>query len=149
MERIAQLRGEFFAKHQRVPLADDMEWVELVQRELGKQVETGKQLLREEMLRSNERGAEVLRLRALLLSEQNKLAVATSALGRIADPRNVHIFGQDARVVAADALKNEAEKTGCEAPLEAGQWWGFCGQTDMGQSLPALCTECGGDMKRA
>ena len=33
---------------------------------------------------------------------------------------------------------------GCGKQLAKGQWWGFCGETDMGQTLPALCTECGG-----
>lgn len=33
---------------------------------------------------------------------------------------------------------------GCGKLLAKGQWWGFCGETDMGQTLPALCTECGG-----
>ena len=37
----------------------------------------------------------------------------------------------------------------CGKPLAAGQWWGFCGETDMGQTAPALCTECGGDLKLA
>lgn len=32
----------------------------------------------------------------------------------------------------------------CGRPLAAGQWWTFCGETDMGQSAPALCTTCGG-----
>ena len=38
--------------------------------------------------------------------------------------------------------------TGCRAKLAPGQWWAFCGETDF-DSLPALCTECGGDLKRA
>lgn len=33
---------------------------------------------------------------------------------------------------------------GCDKPLAKGQWWGFCGETDMGQTMPALCTHCGG-----
>jgi len=33
---------------------------------------------------------------------------------------------------------------GCGKKLAKGQWWGFCGETDMGQTLPALCTHCGG-----
>lgn len=28
--------------------------------------------------------------------------------------------------------------------LAPGQWWSYCGETDMGQTLPFLCTECGG-----
>lgn len=38
---------------------------------------------------------------------------------------------------------------GCGADLAPGQWFTFCGETDMGQSLPALCIECGGSFKRA
>ena len=35
----------------------------------------------------------------------------------------------------------------CNKPLAAGQWWNFCGETDMGQTMPALCIECGGEYK--
>lgn len=38
---------------------------------------------------------------------------------------------------------------GCRAQLAPGQHWAFCGETDMGQSLPALCTACGGEYRRA
>lgn len=38
---------------------------------------------------------------------------------------------------------------GCRAKLAPGQWWGWCGETDMGQTAPALCIECGGQFKRA
>ncbi len=38
---------------------------------------------------------------------------------------------------------------GCGSKLSTGQYWGFCGETDMGQSVPALCTECGGTLKLA
>lgn len=34
---------------------------------------------------------------------------------------------------------------GCKRKLAEGQWWSFCGEADMGQSLPALCKECGGE----
>jgi len=36
---------------------------------------------------------------------------------------------------------------GCRKRLAPGQWWAFCGETDMGQSAPALCTNCGGEYK--
>lgn len=36
---------------------------------------------------------------------------------------------------------------GCRRRLAPGQWWTYCGETDMGQSLPYLCTECGGDLE--
>ena len=35
--------------------------------------------------------------------------------------------------------------SGCRRKLAPGQWWGFCGETDMGQTGPARCTECGGE----
>jgi hypothetical protein len=39
--------------------------------------------------------------------------------------------------------------TGCKRKLAEGQWWVVCGETDMGQTAPALCAECGGDLKLA
>lgn len=47
-----------------------------------------------------------------------------------------------------DEVQEKAKASGCGAPLAEGQWWSFCGETDMGQSLPALCTVCGGKFKR-
>lgn len=43
----------------------------------------------------------------------------------------------------------EFEPGPCEKRLAPGQYWGFCGETDMGQTEPALCTECGGEYKLA
>jgi len=37
--------------------------------------------------------------------------------------------------------------SGCGRPLAKDEWWTFCGETDMGQTAPALCTECGGEFK--
>lgn len=37
------------------------------------------------------------------------------------------------------------KKKGCGARLAVGQWFCSCGDTDMGQTAPALCTGCGGD----
>ena len=37
----------------------------------------------------------------------------------------------------------------CRKKLAPGQWWSFCGETDMGQTAPALCTECGGEDRLA
>lgn len=31
---------------------------------------------------------------------------------------------------------------GCGKRLAAGQWWSFCGETDMGQTTPARCEKC-------
>jgi len=36
---------------------------------------------------------------------------------------------------------------GCNRRLASGQWWGYCGETDMGQTGPALCEDCGGTFK--
>lgn len=36
---------------------------------------------------------------------------------------------------------------GCGRGLALGQHWVFCGETDMGQTLPVLCTECGGQFQ--
>ena len=38
---------------------------------------------------------------------------------------------------------------GCRAKLAPGQWWNFCDETDMGQTMPALCEHCGGEHIRA
>ena len=38
-----------------------------------------------------------------------------------------------------------SKNKGCGKRLAQGQWWAFCGETDMGQTLPALCTDCGGE----
>lgn len=40
-------------------------------------------------------------------------------------------------------------KRGCGKKLAKGQWYSFCGETDMGQTIPALCVECGGELKLA
>lgn len=31
---------------------------------------------------------------------------------------------------------------GCGRILATGQWWNFCGETDMGQTAPVLCEKC-------
>lgn len=33
---------------------------------------------------------------------------------------------------------------GCRKAIKD-SWWNFCGETDMGQTLPVLCKGCGGD----
>lgn len=35
----------------------------------------------------------------------------------------------------------------CSRALAEGQWWSYCGETDMGQTAPALCVDCGGPFK--
>ena len=34
----------------------------------------------------------------------------------------------------------------CNKLLADGQYWKFCGETDMGQTEPVRCTRCGGDL---
>lgn len=35
-------------------------------------------------------------------------------------------------------------KKGCREAIKD-SWWNFCGETDMGQTLPVLCKRCGGE----
>lgn len=37
----------------------------------------------------------------------------------------------------------------CGKLLKEGHWWHFCGETDMGQTMPVQCTECGGEYELA
>ncbi len=37
----------------------------------------------------------------------------------------------------------------CGRKLAEGQWFSFCGDTDMGQGCPAECTDCGGSFEVA
>jgi hypothetical protein len=41
--------------------------------------------------------------------------------------------------------REAASRPGCQKRLAQGQWWGFCGESDMGQTMPALCVNCGGE----
>jgi hypothetical protein len=41
----------------------------------------------------------------------------------------------------------QKERAGCGKRLAPGQWFEICGETDMGQTAPALCTECGGPFR--
>lgn len=45
------------------------------------------------------------------------------------------------------ALSAKPAAGGCGSKLAPGQYWSFCGETDMGQSMPALCDQCGGSFK--
>lgn len=55
--------------------------------------------------------------------------------------------------IEADVTLSLAEiidANGCNAKLAPGQYWSFCGETDMGQTLPVLCERCTpGGLKRA
>lgn len=50
---------------------------------------------------------------------------------------------------ANTAFYGELIMSGCDCKLAPGQYFNFCGETDMGQTMPALCTHCGGSYKRA
>ena len=39
------------------------------------------------------------------------------------------------------------QRKGCGRKLAPEQWWNYCGETDMGQTGPALCTKCGGPFR--
>jgi hypothetical protein len=49
------------------------------------------------------------------------------------------------RTKQAEVDRLHAPSSGCGARLAPGQYWTFCGETDMGQTLPALCTRCSDD----
>lgn len=37
--------------------------------------------------------------------------------------------------------------SGCGRRLADNQYWHYCGESDMGQTSPVLCVECGGTFK--
>jgi len=55
------------------------------------------------------------------------------------------IAGEAAYIL--EELSYNVKKEGCLKPLAHDQWFTWCGETDMRQTLPALCTECGGTYK--
>lgn len=63
-------------------------------------------------------------------------------------------YGSDVRftedeISSLKRLASPETGKGCGRALAPGHYWAYCGETDMGQSLPALCTECGGEYKLA
>jgi hypothetical protein len=65
----------------------------------------------------------------------------------LADPEQAEI--EDKAITAIkQALAAPVQQGGtCGKLLAPGQWWHFCGETDMGQTLPIKCTNCGGKYK--
>lgn len=68
------------------------------------------------------------------------------------EDRNFEEIGD--RVTMPDELPNLDEfyqvrntPGACGRLLAPGQYWVFCGETDMGQTGPALCTQCGGEFR--
>lgn len=49
----------------------------------------------------------------------------------------------DAKIQARDRADARKREPGCGRSI-VDSWWHYCGETDMGQSAPALCTSCGG-----
>ena len=45
-----------------------------------------------------------------------------------------------------DVLSNPPKGT-CGKKLEDGQYWRYCGESDMGQTSPVHCENCGGSLK--
>ncbi len=61
----------------------------------------------------------------------------------IAERRIAATHLEDAeRIAAYSRQAGPAPKKPCGSPLAAGQWWTFCGETDMGQTAPVLCNVC-------
>lgn len=63
--------------------------------------------------------------------------------------RNEYDFGMFRRgksireQIDSNISNRPANPYGCRRRI-VDSWWHFCGETDMGQSSPVLCTECGG-----
>lgn len=90
--------------------------------------------------------------------EHVRQAEGTDFIGRLSPSLELEVElaeqGSDVEFTAADvsALRRLAAPNtgqGCKKRLAPGQHWAFCGETDMGQTAPALCTECGGEYKLA
>lgn len=60
---------------------------------------------------------------------------------------DVEFTEADIRALRRLAAPNAGQ--GCKKRLAQGQHWAFCGETDMGQTAPALCTKCGGEYRLA
>lgn len=88
---------------------------------------------------------ELLRVYEAVMGDAETVELATAA---IVGEWNMH--APDARRIARLVISvvrvplATAKPTGCGARLAPGQHWAFCGETDMGQTAPALCTNCGG-----
>lgn len=75
----------------------------------------------------------------------------TVALIRMGEDGKITYGGDSARIheLVSKLAENPRQRAGCRRPLADGQWWTFCGEADMGHTLPVLCTECGGTMQLA
>lgn len=60
------------------------------------------------------------------------------------------LFPGQATIEVVASLKESQKSndgTGCGRRLADGQYWTFCGETDMGQTQRAICQECGGTFR--
>ena len=64
------------------------------------------------------------------------------------DGSRLHLMGECNACDEREILRF-VKKVGCRKKLSTGQYWSFCGETDMGQTEPALCVECGGEFRLA
>lgn len=68
-------------------------------------------------------------------------------LDRLNDHTGSDVAFTDEEVHTLQRLASPHAGKGCKKRLAEEQWFRFCGETDMGQTAPALCTECGGEYK--
>jgi len=68
-----------------------------------------------------------------------------SGLG-VPDEARAELHRQQTAEYPAVALPSNSQ--GCRLPLAPGQHFQWCGETDMGQSVPTLCEECDSTFKR-
>jgi hypothetical protein len=73
----------------------------------------------------------------------------TDFIHRLNGGQGEEVVFTDSEVRTLQRLVSPHAGKGCNKILAAEQWFRFCGETDMGQSAPALCTECGGEYKLA
>ncbi|THD06117.1 hypothetical protein B1991_14335 [Rhodanobacter lindaniclasticus] len=73
------------------------------------------------------------------------------ALIRMGDDGRITYGGDKARLreLVSKLTDPPRARKGCRRALAGGQFFTFCGETDMGHTLPVLCTECGGTMRLA
>jgi hypothetical protein len=60
----------------------------------------------------------------------------------IFDADKAELLNHRAATALRQAIKKDRYNGGCGHKLADDQWWKFCGETDMGQTAPALCEKC-------
>lgn len=74
--------------------------------------------------------------------------------GKGSSPRPLYVSDEEfgKRFDAIDWAGRNNKGKGCHATLAKGQWWTMCGEINQGDDLglhPALCTDCGGTLRKA